>query len=76
MIEGSDGDFHLFKVLIALVSSSDKEVAAVACFDIGEFVRYYPNGRAIAKRLGGGVCLGSVAHKELCFRLRITIIAE
>jgi V-type H+-transporting ATPase subunit H len=52
MIEGSDGDFHLLKVLIALVSSSDEEVAAVACFDIGEFVRHYPNGRAIAKRLG------------------------
>lgn len=52
MIEGSDGDFHLLKVLIALLSSKDEEVAAVACFDIGEFVRHYPNGRAIAKRLG------------------------
>jgi V-type H+-transporting ATPase subunit H len=51
MIEGNDGDFHLLKVLIALVSSSDEEVAAVACFDIGEFVRHYPNGRAIAKHL-------------------------
>jgi V-type H+-transporting ATPase subunit H len=52
MIEGSDGDFHILKVLIALLSSNDEEVAAVACFDIGEFVRHYPNGRAIAKRLG------------------------
>jgi V-type H+-transporting ATPase subunit H len=64
MIEGNDGDVHLLKVLIALVSSSDEEVAAVACFDIGEFVRYYPNGRAIAKRLGAkeflpsGYCSG------------------
>lgn len=52
MIEGSDGDFHLLKVLITLLSSKDEEVAAIACYDIGEFVRHYPNGRAIAKRLG------------------------
>jgi V-type H+-transporting ATPase subunit H len=52
MLEGPDGDFRLLKVLIALVSSRDPEVCAVACYDIGEFVRHYPNGRAIAKRLG------------------------
>lgn len=28
------------------------ERVAIACFDIGEFVRHYPNGRAIAKRVG------------------------
>ncbi|GAX28841.1 V-type H+-transporting ATPase subunit H [Fistulifera solaris] len=52
MMEGSDGDFRLLKVLIALLSNRDEEVAAIACFDIGEFVRHYPNGRAIVKRLG------------------------
>jgi V-type H+-transporting ATPase subunit H len=52
MIEGNDGDFHLLKVLIALLSGHDEEVTAIACFDVGEFVRHYPNGRAIAKRLG------------------------
>ena len=52
MMEGTDGDFRLLKVLIALLSSDDEEVASIACYDIGEFVRYYPNGRAIAKRLG------------------------
>eukprot|EP00543_Licmophora_paradoxa_P006204 CAMPEP_0202445190 /NCGR_PEP_ID=MMETSP1360-20130828/4065_1 /ASSEMBLY_ACC=CAM_ASM_000848 /TAXON_ID=515479 /ORGANISM="Licmophora paradoxa, Strain CCMP2313" /LENGTH=527 /DNA_ID=CAMNT_0049061375 /DNA_START=46 /DNA_END=1629 /DNA_ORIENTATION=+ len=52
MLEGKDGDFHLLKVLIALLSSKDDDVAAIACYDIGEFVRHYPNGRAIAKRLG------------------------
>lgn len=25
---------------------------AICCFDLGEFVRHYPNGRSIAKRLG------------------------
>ncbi len=52
MMEGSDGDFRLVRVLIALLSSKDEDVAAIACYDIGEFVRHYPNGRAIAKRLG------------------------
>jgi V-type H+-transporting ATPase subunit H len=52
MMEGSDGDFHLLRILIALLSSKDEEVAAIACYDIGEFVRFYPNGKAIAKRLG------------------------
>mmetsp|Transcript_24719 Transcript_24719/g.69389 ORF Transcript_24719/g.69389 Transcript_24719/m.69389 type:complete len:519 (-) Transcript_24719:189-1745(-) len=52
MFEGSDGDFRLLKVLIALLSSRDEEIAAVACYDLGEFVRHYPNGRAIVKRLG------------------------
>jgi len=52
MMEGKDADFKLVKVLIALLSSKDDEVAAIACYDIGEFVRFYPNGRAIAKRLG------------------------
>lgn len=52
MIEGSDGDFRLLKVLISLLTSKDEEVCAIACYDVGEFVRHYPNGRAIAKRLG------------------------
>lgn len=52
MMEGSDGDFRLLKVLVHLIGNKDEEVAAIACYDVGEFVRHYPNGRAIAKRLG------------------------
>lgn len=51
-LEGPDGDFALLKILIALVTSEDEDVSAIACYDIGEFVRFYPNGRSIAKRLG------------------------
>ena len=40
------------KMLIQLAGSDDDEIASVACFDIGEFVRHYPNGRSVAKRLG------------------------
>lgn len=52
MMEGKDGNFDVVKILISLVTSKDEDVAAIACFDLGEFCRHYPNGRAIAKRLG------------------------
>lgn len=53
MMEGKDGDFHLVKVLISLLTSKDEDIASIACFDLGEFCHHYPNGRTIAKRLGG-----------------------
>mmetsp|Transcript_3294 Transcript_3294/g.7286 ORF Transcript_3294/g.7286 Transcript_3294/m.7286 type:complete len:161 (-) Transcript_3294:240-722(-) len=52
MMEGKDGDFNIIKILISLISSKDEDVAAIACFDLGEFCRHYPNGRSILKRLG------------------------
>ena len=51
-LEGNDGNFNILKRLIALAASDDEDIATVACYDIGEFVRFYPNGRASAKRLG------------------------
>ena len=39
-------------VMLVAGEADDEDVATVACHDIGEFVRHYPNGRAIAKRLG------------------------
>lgn len=52
LLEGKGGDFGLLKRLIVLSTSEDEDVASVACFDIGEFVRHYPNGRSIAKQFG------------------------
>jgi V-type H+-transporting ATPase subunit H len=37
--------------LVRLAGGDDEDVAAVACYDLGEFARNYPNGRAISKRL-------------------------
>jgi V-type H+-transporting ATPase subunit H len=51
-MEGSDGKFEMVKTLIQLTASDSEDVAAIACFDLGEFVRHYPNGRDIARRLG------------------------
>lgn len=35
-----------------MTTSNDEEVQAIACYDIGEFVRHYPNGRTVARSLG------------------------
>lgn len=51
-MEGKSGDFALVRTLIHIAATAKPDVASVACFDIGEFVRFYPNGRAISKRLG------------------------
>jgi len=51
--------------LIKLAHSSDDEVAAIACFDIGEFVRHYPNGKSIARKLGArDVVMGLIEHDD------------
>ena len=45
-------DFILLKALIMLLNSEDRECVQVACYDLGEFVRFYPNGKSIVKNLG------------------------
>ncbi|CAI5735954.1 unnamed protein product [Hyaloperonospora brassicae] len=45
-------DFELIRLLIDLLESDKPKTVAVALFDLGEFVRFYPNGKHIAKRLG------------------------
>lgn len=65
LLEGSAGDFAILKLLIVLASGPDEDVSAIACFDIGEFVRHYPNGRSIAKRLGAKeVAMSLIDHQN------------
>lgn len=45
-------EFALLKELIELLRSEDPDVVSVACYDLGEFVRFYPNGKSIVKNLG------------------------
>lgn len=40
------------RLLIDLLESDDSKTVAVALYDLGDFVRFYPNGKHIAKRLG------------------------
>ncbi|GAX13409.1 hypothetical protein FisN_34Lh008 [Fistulifera solaris] len=50
--EGNDGQFRTIHDLVRLTVNADEEVASIACYDLGEFVRHYPNGRLLASRLG------------------------
>lgn len=34
-----------YRSLISLLASEDEEVVSIALYDIGEFARFYPNGR-------------------------------
>lgn len=47
-----NGDFALVKRLVTLLACDDPKVVAIACYDLGEFVRFYPNGKAVIKHLG------------------------
>eukprot|EP00602_Paraphysomonas_sp_CaronLab_P006255 CAMPEP_0185023756 /NCGR_PEP_ID=MMETSP1103-20130426/6388_1 /TAXON_ID=36769 /ORGANISM="Paraphysomonas bandaiensis, Strain Caron Lab Isolate" /LENGTH=454 /DNA_ID=CAMNT_0027556497 /DNA_START=51 /DNA_END=1412 /DNA_ORIENTATION=- len=51
LLEGND--FEMLKVLISLLVSDSPTVVAVALYDLGEFTRFYPNGRGVVKSLGG-----------------------
>mmetsp|Transcript_18714 Transcript_18714/g.43440 ORF Transcript_18714/g.43440 Transcript_18714/m.43440 type:complete len:97 (-) Transcript_18714:130-420(-) len=42
----------LAQALIRLAAGEDEDIAAVACFDIGEFAAHYPAGRRVVSRLG------------------------
>jgi len=46
-------DFQTLKLLVSLLSSPDDETVSIAAYDMGEWARFYPNGRSLVKKLGG-----------------------
>jgi len=47
-------DFSQIKDIIGLLpSQDDNETVAMACYDLGEWARFYPDGRKIVEMLGG-----------------------
>ncbi|CAM9300978.1 unnamed protein product [Phaeothamnion confervicola] len=44
-------DFFIVRQLVELLKSEDELVVSIACYDIGEFARFYPNGKAVVKTL-------------------------
>ena len=58
-------DFALLKTLISLLNHADKDpvVTSIALYDIGEFTRFYPNGKAVVKALGAHEkSMGLIGH--------------
>jgi len=49
-----EGDsFSLIKQLTTLLTSNDELTAEVACYDLGEFARFHPDGKRILTNNGG-----------------------
>ena len=46
-------DFKHLKSIISLLKSSDPTIVRIALHDLGEFTRFYPNGRVVVSHLGG-----------------------
>lgn len=46
-------DFKHLKAVISLLKSSDPTIVCIALHDLGEFTRFYPNGRVVVSHLGG-----------------------
>jgi len=48
-----NNNFRIIRKLVALLDSSDDKVLEVACYDVGEFARFHPDGRIIIQKLEG-----------------------
>eukprot|EP00808_Paulinella_micropora_P032061 g16048.t1 len=59
-------NFVLIDRLIAsLKESKDETALEVACFDLGEFARFHPDGKRIIERAGGKpILMAMLAHKS------------
>ena len=74
LLEGKSGNFDLVRQLILLIRNAslvEPEVAAIACFDLGEFIRFYPNGKMVARRLGAReVLLPLIEHENVDLQMQ------
>merc|ERR1712130_391715 len=48
-----DDNYKLIRSLIALLDSKDPETQAVACYDIGEWSRFYQDAKSVIEKLNG-----------------------
>lgn len=46
-------DFAYVKTIIGFLKSDNPQTIAIALYDLGEFTRFYSNGRTVTKSLGG-----------------------
>jgi len=51
VMEFEKENFFLIRELVDLLRIGNDENVAIACYDLGEFVRFYPSGKAVSKNL-------------------------
>jgi V-type H+-transporting ATPase subunit H len=60
-----DDGFLLIRRLIELLDSEDELTVEVACYDLGEFARFHPDGRKVVDKLGAKrKLMAKMAHKQ------------
>jgi len=61
-----ENSFEVLGILLSLLKTSqNSRVLAVACYDIGEFVRFHPKGRNIIKQLDAKITIMKfMAHQD------------
>lgn len=52
-----DGNYFLIRRLIDLLDNPDWKVKEVACYDLGEFARFHPDGRMVIQKYRGKIKL-------------------
>lgn len=58
-------DFSVVKKLVSLLGTTNPTVVAVSCYDLGEFVRFYPNGKTVLKHIGAkNKLLALIEHSD------------
>jgi len=55
-----DGNYALIQRLIHLLDNQDWKVKEVACYDLGEFARFHPDGRMVIQKFRGKTKLMSL----------------
>ena len=81
------GDFELLKRLVHIIgqeeyqsgNDDDDTTLAIALYDVGEFVRHYPNGRAIVKRFRGAkqMIMSKMDHEnEVVARMALQCVSK
>ena len=60
-----DNNYELIKKLIKLLGSNDNETVALACYDLGQWSIYYPDGKRILTKLGAKLKLMTlITHND------------
>ncbi len=60
-----DGNFVLIGTLISQLDGDKEEALEMACYDLGEFARFHPDGKRVVSRMGGkSKLMELMTHKD------------
>ncbi|XP_065890325.1 V-type proton ATPase subunit H-like isoform X2 [Dysidea avara] len=74
----NDDNYEILRLLVSILEESPSPVAvSVACFDIGEYVRYYPRGKKVIEQLKGKeVVMKLVVHSNSEVRMQALLAVQ